>query len=137
MREMKFRGMDANGIMRYGRLSQDKPDTTLYFSEYSQRICWDDSNIPVSNKTLGQYIGGKDDNDKEVYENDIIKCVISGLNDEKPIICIVKWLQDETRFVAQLVNELVGIMPLCYRISAMQSIEVIGNIYENPDLLNP
>lgn len=86
---------------------------------------------------LMQYIGDKDVNGREVYENDIIKCVIRGLNDEKPVICIVKWLQEETRFVAQLVNGFMEIMPLCYRISAMQSIEVIGNIYENPDLLNP
>ena len=50
--EIKFRGMDANGIMRYGRLSQDKKDSTAYYEEYSQRICWDDSNIPV--KWIGQ-----------------------------------------------------------------------------------
>lgn len=72
-RQIKFRGMDANGIMRYGRLSKDMPDSTRFYKEFSQRICWDYSNIPVSNKTLGQFTGLLDKNGKEVYEGDILK----------------------------------------------------------------
>lgn len=70
--QFKFRGLDANGVMRYGRLSQDEEGSTSYYDEYSQRICWGDSNIPVSNKSLGMSTGYKDINDKEIYSGDII-----------------------------------------------------------------
>jgi uncharacterized phage protein (TIGR01671 family) len=69
----KFRGIDANGKMRYGRLSQDKEESTAYYKEYSQRICWDNSNIPVSNLSLGKYIGLTDKNNVEIYTGDILK----------------------------------------------------------------
>lgn len=72
MREIKFRGLCDNGIMRYGTLSQDKENSTIYYKTHSQRICWDDSNIPVSNVSLGQYTGLKDKNGVDIYENDYV-----------------------------------------------------------------
>ena len=111
--------MDANGIMRYGRLSQDKPDTTVYYSEYSQRICWDNSNIPVSNKTLSQYTGLKDKNGKEIWEGDVVA---------------------ESMRTDVVTYNLSGFIPFAFAdfgdeaYSAIDC-EVIGNIYENPELI--
>jgi len=129
MKEIKFRGMDANGVMRYGRLSQDKPNETAYYEEYSQRICWDNSNIPVKNNTLGQYIGLIDQNDKEIYKDDIIR-------DRWGLIG--KVIYRRCWFVVEIIKncdkdpldkgELLGnYLP--------NNIEVIGNKFENPELL--
>jgi uncharacterized phage protein (TIGR01671 family) len=127
MREIKFRGMDANGVMRYGRLSQDKPNITLYYEEYSQRICWEDSNIPVSNKTLGQYTGLNDRNGKEIYEGDVLSThPILGSDSigEKKCNVVVRW-----RGCGWVANG--GMTEYQSAIS-----EVLGNIYENPELLD-
>ena len=113
-REIKFRGMDANGIMRYGRLSQDKENLTIYYKEYSQRICWGDSNIPVSNETLGQYTGLKDKNGKEIYSDDIVKTNTGSI---------------------KVVEYVTTLNMARYLPSHLEYSEVIGNIHETPELL--
>ena len=76
MREVKFRGLNANGTMVYGFLHPDSPNSTVYYSDYSQRICWYEGakhcNQPVKNGTVGQYIGLNDQNRVDVYEGDIV-----------------------------------------------------------------
>lgn len=141
MREIKFRGMDANNIMRYGRLSQDKENSTQYYKEYSQRICWDDSNIPVSNKSLGQFTGLLDKNGKEIYEGDVVRFTELIEGTKKPWIEEIAFVGtsfcavnrkcckscSELKSATASVNELNSV---CYG-----DIEVIGNIYEeNPEL---
>jgi len=124
--EIKFRGMDANGIMRYGRLSQDKKDSTAYYEEYSQRICWDDSNIPVKNITLGQYVGFMDRSGKDIYDGDII--ALRGVDDG----------QDYYYKVYQsFTGTWMGCNELYYdlRDNDFTKCEVIGNKFENPELL--
>ena len=136
-REIKFRGMDANGIMRYGRLSQDKPDTTAYYSEYSQRICWDNSNIPVSNKTLSQYTGLKDKNGKEIYEGDVLEFwTFSATGNAVKNVSYVK--EDGGIYVVPMLYH-TNSYYLCDAIWISNKLEkgvfVIGNIYENPELI--
>ena len=120
MRTIKFRGMCANGVMRYGRLSQDKKDSTKYYNEYSQRICWDDSNIPVSNKSLGEYTGLKDTNGVEIYEGDL-------LQNTNPV-----WKKEIVSFVMEWDAAAARFSDY----SPREDFEVIGNIYENPELIN-
>ena len=147
MNEIKFRGMDANGIMRYGRLSQDKPNETVYYKEYSQRICWDVFNIPVKNSTLGQYTGLNDKNNKEIYNKDILKFDISGnglkYNPLEALMVVVEYKNASWGFkhlFPELVVEEDRNWSAFWRsddeeIWDTNYFEVLGNKYENPELL--
>lgn len=149
MTKIKFRGMDANGIMRYGRLSQDKPGETTYYNKYSQRICWDNSNIPVSNKTLGQFIGLLDKDDKEIYEGDILKYSFetkrklgfpyTESKDPGYEIWEIKYIAPSFVYIIHSQhNSYYGELPAKPRVISLHylnAVEVIGNIYTDPELL--
>ena len=71
-----------------------------------------------------EYVGLKDSKGKEIYEGDI---VANELGNQK-------W---EVRYVS---NGFVGVIPDEHDLqlwpTTCENIEVIGNIYENPELLN-
>ena len=79
------------------------------------------------NAVLMQYTGLKDKNNKEIYEGDI-----------------VKWWGYEVQFGRQLRPERIIYINdyikdtykiLCITENTRQTVEIIGNIYENPELL--
>ncbi len=131
MRDIKFRGMDANGIMRYGRLSQDKPNETVYYAKYSQRICWGNSNIPVSNETLGEFTGLKDKHGKEVYNGDILHDLKFPEQYFK-----VEWNDEGAKFtlICTAPESCKGTDEEC-DFDILQEMEIVGNIHETPELV--
>ncbi len=66
---------------------------------------------------LLQYIGHKDKNEKEIYEGHIIR-----INDEPDYNCSV-------------VEDITNIQHIKGFIERNRPVEIIGNIYENPELL--
>lgn len=135
MREIKFRGLSANGEWRYGDLSNDIKNSTAYYNEFSQRICWEYSNQPVKNGTVGQYTGLKDENGTEIYEGDLF---ISWGGK----IFVIVWLDYKAGLYAVDYNEWEtyrngGEAPIDVDwIDNIWDLKVIGNIYENPELLD-
>lgn len=85
-----------------------------------------------------QSTGLKDKNGKLIYEGDIVEIIKFGYTSYIQKIMIVKWYQNQSSF--RLFNiEALGATPQKLiekrAMGAIDSMEVIGNIYENADLL--
>ena len=82
------------------------------------------------NAILMQYTGLKDKNGKEIYEGDIVETVYTDHKKHKGVIYSqptrLNWSVKHSPFANQ--DLFVYSRPDC-------SVEIIGNIYENPELL--
>lgn len=79
----------------------------------------------VKTETVGQYTGLTDKNGKKIFEGDIIKG--KGKN-----VFVVEYNQNIAGFVTRGPG---AFSCLCMNIGTMKYYEVIGNIYNNPELL--
>ena len=123
MREIKFRGKDIkNNKWRYGDFIRYSEVKSTIIENLLDTKEWYD----VDSKTLGQYTGLKDKNEKEIYEGDIVKTVCKGEKD------IGKVIYEYNGFTIDVMN-----MNRYYgRVHLLESfVEVIGNIHDNPELL--
>lgn len=126
MRDIKFRAFDKDlkQILKVKEIDFEHRIVTLEISELAIK------KMPFEDVELLQYTEVKDKNGKEVYEGDIF--VHNGMKFE------VIW--DDTRFIGfKHKDKTIGTGYVCYVSSCYKdgssSIEVIGNIYENPELL--
>ena len=87
--------------------------------------------VEVNPESVGQYTGLKDKNEKEIYEGDIVAIQFQrACKREKAVI---KYLDKYAGFVLTETQEEKENMNLGdYQ---MENVEVIGNIYDNPELL--
>lgn len=127
-REIKFRAWDKNFKKMYkiGQISLEK-GTWNYESENREFI---GMSIPYQpSLELMQFTGLHDKNGKEIYEGDILK--FSDVD-----TAIVQWDKEYASFIAKPVedfyfdNDVLGCA-----MGNNSAVEVIGNIYENPELL--
>ena len=131
-REIKFRAWLKEDKKMENVKTMDFTDKTIrclkkneFINAYLlRRVSFDDVE-------LMQYTGLNDKNDKEIYEGDIIKYKFPY---DKRIkhISPVKFLETEASFGIK--DRYGNEIPL-YTISANNYFEVIGNIYENKNLL--
>jgi uncharacterized phage protein (TIGR01671 family) len=121
MREIKFRGWhttqkemfsaeemaaDQLALLPTGQFINVSGDSTILSEIYPR-----DKFIPL------QYTGLKDRNGKEIYEGDIVRITIAGFGIEKDIA--IKW--EDGKYTEPMFED--------------YHREVIGNIYEDPELL--
>ena len=137
-REIKFRGKRVdNGEWAYGYL----------FGIWEKRyILWGTTNdipnmVEIIPETVGQYTGLKDKNGKEIYEGDIIKSLYANCKKNEHIEKVVffdgcfKAESANGGFFAKITGQ-GSPMPLPFGKTAyMVECEIIGNIHDNPDLL--
>jgi uncharacterized phage protein (TIGR01671 family) len=126
-REIKFRGKRIdNGEWAYGYYAVHK---LMMTGEVDYFIIVNEQR-PQSTEpeTIGQYTGLKDKNGKEIYEGDIVNRIFpsSGTIEMRVVI----YHKDGYRL--QETGKFKGLSLLC---SAIEDIEIIGNIYENNELL--
>ena len=118
-REIKFRGLSFDKGWIYGNLIKSDQSTWIRESDYY--------NFKVKVDTVGQFTGLHDKNGKEIYEGDIVKYRDSrGQHIEKVIFdkgCFYAGMHwgSSTRVAPKLINTRIT--------------EVIGNVYDNPELL--
>ncbi len=119
MREVKFRGKTGIGSWVYGDLT---------FSRYGNPYIGSLSKIwsGVKRNTVGQYTGMHDSNGEDIYEGDIVR---TSDNDDE--LAVVEWDDEDLRFTVTHGNVVNGLGEEYYP----REVEVVGNIYENPELI--
>ena len=131
MREIKFRGksiVEPEWVYGY-----------YYKTGRFGMICHDKNTLKttVSIETVGQYTELKDTNKKEIYEGDIVKSYIynyertGGNLDDIEIIGTITY-EDCTWFIEVNKDEEYELFEMYIN---DDELEVIGNIYANPELL--
>ena len=87
-----------------------------------------DECIPVDLETVGDYIGKTDKNGKKIFEGDIIKGKVHEMNGYRVRKGVIEY--HDTGFIMNLKSN------SCYdQKNIPLDCEVIGNIYDNPELL--
>ena len=125
MREIKFRGKDGNHIWRYGDLEYSRNKHIAMIHEYNENGDYDRT-IAVAD-TIGQFTGLQDSNGKDIYEGDIVKTDISRANATRN----KTYRNFVIRYNApRFWNGYDSLLMSSWR------MEVIGNIHDNPELLN-
>ena len=137
MREIKFRAWDKkeNSVYLHNQIFQDNTNGLIEIEDIINQ--WDTSIfcpefMKKYNIVLMQYTSLKDKNGKEIYEGDIISATGTEEDTEYTGIRMVKWSKDLGWCLAEELKNDFG-LPLTW--GGWESVEVIGNIYENPNLL--
>ena len=130
MREILFRGKRVdNGEWVYGSFIPDLCEL-LYgdkldgFIKPFGKIREERLMVEVDRKTVGQYTGLTDKNGTRIFEGDVIR-------DEDGDVMVVKWLTESAAFVL----EPKPYASIYFYGTLSSRTEVIGNVFDNPELL--
>ena len=138
MREIEFRGKRKSGMPE---LDGEWVYGSLYHAKFWQTgnvLCKiipyedDGERYHIHPDTVGQYTGLKDRNGVKIFEGDVVRYVPH--DDNPPDLTglgAVEWQNERNRFDLHK-HDFVGSALACLD---DDELEVIGNIYDNPELL--
>lgn len=127
-REIKFRAWDKEtNEFNYVYLKNKSVD----FSHYVSNKNWEE---------FQEYTGLKDNRNKEIYEGDIITFTEidedSAFGIEETHTVVVTWIEEIAQWRAVYNNGQRRELHLITDFSPVYKCEIIGNIYENENLIN-
>jgi hypothetical protein len=131
MRKIKFRGLVPTGGWIFGLPIEHEYGTSITTPNSLHHIDgseWNFNDILVRPETIGQFIGLSDRNGKEIYDGDIL------ITDKGYYFRII-WDNEKARFTGVTKEEFKGRRRYKCVEWVVKNCEVVGNIYENPELL--
>lgn len=138
MREILFRGNKVangewvEGYYNYISEGEGTYDREQHFiqTEYKGRfgMCWE-----VNPDTVGQFTGMYDKNGRKIFEGDIVRTKFGRL-------CIVRWFSSPMYSCWDLkaietTSNLAFPRPVYTDLYKKDNLEIVGNIYDNPELM--
>lgn len=127
MRDIKFRAWDKRNKQMVEVKAIDWCDTDIISINYPHGKLYSAPEEFGGTIKLMQYTGLKDKNGKEIYEGDIIKWYNN--------LARIEWREELAQFNAHRFVEPVPLYRQKIDSYNWMDAEVIGNIYENPELL--
>jgi uncharacterized phage protein (TIGR01671 family) len=140
--EIEFRGKTAKGDWVYGyhakfRNCKNEVYSAIIPKDEETGEAYMEDLRPVIPETVGQYVGIKDKNGKKIFEHDIVKRlyfnheVVFGEYGDEPHITIGFFTKEnQALFIGEEDDFYYG------GINSLHEIEVLGNVFDNPELLN-
>ena len=120
MREILFRGKDIRGVWHIGLLARIGNVWYIFNEEMGVATAFE-----VIPDSIGQYTGLNDQNGASIFEGDIVSIP------EEDEIGKVEWREDDAAFVVVCDHFEESFLENLWG----RDVEVIGNIYDNPDFL--
>ena len=152
MREIKFRAWDKekkimSDSFNFSNVTDCMLSTGYYIVKQGEmKVCPDGMERPIftnfdveefgTNIELMQFTGLKDKNGKEIYDGDIVEVGNRFYKAAKQLPIFISDVHDITGGFGVFINEHAQEDYLSkFSESGFYEVEVIGNIYENPELL--
>ena len=129
MREILFRGKRTDNGEWIEGCFLDKNNIGIFYDDTEESDC-SVHIFPVVSKTIGQYTGLTDKNGKKIFEGDII--------DTPDRLVKVVWFTGNAQFDLHFIRYKDDVTIKIFKgihMYDLKEYEVIGNIHDNPELL--